>query len=206
MPCCFNARFGSSTVNSNATGGHAATTTCNGLSAEADPTFANYDSPIPNTNADHATHRPRSRPARRRFHNSTVAIANNPSTNNGQIDAVDTSAPNRRANSRPWRYDAYAAPTATRSVQPHCTHRARFGATRSRCPPITTAPPPHDRAPAKTAKLSVVDRSAEPGTCEPEGSPSAQKLDDKPRHHPTPATPRAEENDPARHHATPPEP
>jgi hypothetical protein len=82
-------------------------------------TFAHSDSTMPNTNANHTAHRP---PARRPwpdFHSSTVAVVNNPSTINGQIAAVASSAPNRNANSRPWRYEAYAAPSATSAVQAH---------------------------------------------------------------------------------------
>jgi hypothetical protein len=52
-------------------------------------------------------------------HSSTVAIVSKPSTNSGQIDAVTASAPKRTANSRPWRYEAYAAPSATSPVQAH---------------------------------------------------------------------------------------
>ncbi|WP_425386978.1 hypothetical protein [Amycolatopsis benzoatilytica] len=44
-----------------------------------------------------------------------------PSTINGQIAAVVPSAPNRDANTRPCRYDAYAAPNPTKPFAPRCT-------------------------------------------------------------------------------------
>ena len=53
---------------------------------------------------NHAAHRPPAwRPAPVVFHNSIVAAVRMPSTINGQIAAVASSAPNREANSRPWR-------------------------------------------------------------------------------------------------------
>lgn len=81
---------------------------------------------MPNTNANHAAHRPLARRPWPDFHSSTVAVVNNPSTINGQIAAVASSAPNRNANSRPCRCEAYAAPRATSAVQAHCTHSARL--------------------------------------------------------------------------------
>ncbi len=116
---CFNAPFNNSTASSNTSGGHAATVTCNTLKAGAEPMFATSDRQIPNTNASHATHRPDRQPARWVFQSSTVAIVNRPSTSSGQIDAVTVSAPKRSANSRPWRYEAYAAPRAISPVQAH---------------------------------------------------------------------------------------
>lgn len=51
--------------------------------------FAHNESEIPNPNAVHAAHR---RPSLG-FHSSTVAVVNRPSTINGQIAAVNSSAP-----------------------------------------------------------------------------------------------------------------
>lgn len=77
--------------------------------------LAHSDSTMPNPKADHAFRR---EPVPL-FHNSTVAEVSNPSTISGQIAAVVASAPYRSANSRPWRYDAYAAPRATSPVHAH---------------------------------------------------------------------------------------
>jgi len=77
--------------------------------------FAHNESEMPNPNAVHAAHR---RPSLC-FHSSTVAVVSKPSTINGQIAAVAASAPKRSAKSRPCRYDAYAAPNATRVVHAH---------------------------------------------------------------------------------------
>jgi hypothetical protein len=106
------ARFNSSTASSRASGGHAATEMANTLGSGVAVTLAHKERQIPNKNESQADHRPPLRlpapwPV---FHYSTVAIVNRPSTINGQIVAVVVSAPNRKAKSRPFRYEAYAAP------------------------------------------------------------------------------------------------
>jgi hypothetical protein len=100
------ARLSNSTASSSANGGQPATATANALNSGAAATLAHSDKQIPNANADHAAHRPVARPAWPVFHSSTVAVVNKPSTINGQIAAVASSAPNRTANSRPCRYEA----------------------------------------------------------------------------------------------------
>lgn len=75
-------------------------TTANTVNLGTDPMFAHNDNEIPNPNATHAAQRP---PPWLGLHSSTVAVVNSPSTINGQIDAVDPSAPKRSANSRPCR-------------------------------------------------------------------------------------------------------
>ncbi|MCR3749379.1 hypothetical protein LX88_003356 [Lentzea californiensis] len=78
----------------------------NTLGSRAVATFAQSERQMPNAKDGQAAQRPSARrPSPDVFHSSTVAVVNSPSTINGQIAAVTSSAPNRNANSRPCRYE-----------------------------------------------------------------------------------------------------